>query len=93
MATKWFKKDYVATSDYPAYTGYGVWNPGDAVNWHTPQDGSYTVTFITEQQYLDGVAGAVIPISKEQHISQKLRSIAIDALIDDGILDSDGNLI
>ncbi len=88
METKYFKKIY---SDI---TAYGKWKTGEGINYNEPEDGKYTVEFMTEQEFIDGVKNMPpIPKTKEQVIEDKKTEIAIEALKIDGVLDNDGDVV
>lgn len=88
MDKKYFKKIY------PDRVGYGKWKEGEGINYIEPQDGKYTIEFITKNEYEIGIASVNIPEQiKENYISNKIREIAIEALKIDGILDANGDLI
>lgn len=78
---------------YPDYTGFGKWQTGDGINYNEPEDKSYTVEFITKEEFETGVANMPpIPKTREQLIEEKKTEIAIDALKVDGVLDANGDL-
>ena len=88
METKYFKKVYEDR------TAYGQWKTGDGINYNESGDNKYTVEFITENEFIDGVKNIPeIPKTKEQLIEDKKREIAIEALKVDGVLDSKGEII
>ncbi|MFX0135318.1 MAG: hypothetical protein ACFFDN_16860 [Candidatus Hodarchaeota archaeon] len=87
MKIKYFKKVY------SNYIAYGKWKEGDAINYNEPEDKKYTVEFISEQEYKEGITNLVIPKSKEQLIAEKIKELAIESLISEGILDTKGEVI
>ncbi len=75
------------------YTGFGQWETGDGINYNEPTDSRYTVEFITKTQFTSGVKNMPpIPKTKEQIIEEKKTEIALAACIEDGSLDSNGEL-
>ena len=87
METKYFKKIY------SNYIGFGKWKTGDGINYNEPEDKSYTVEFITKEEFETGVASMPpIPLTKEQVINNEIKETAIESLKVKGILDTNGDL-
>lgn len=65
METKYFKKIYYKRDEngdilkdeedagIADKNACGIWNKGDAINYHQPADNKYTIEFITESEYND----------------------------------------
>ena len=85
---KYFKKIYSNR------VAFGKWSEGDGINYNEPGDKSYTVEFIEESEYINGVKNMEpIPKTKEQLIAEEIECLAIESLESKGLLDSEGELL